>query len=106
MATLTNRLLYIRDAVEIHSEDGRKVLAEVKRQLVALTHGAKVNVTGLQLPLEVHGDLRGRNFEVWGLRSYFPEISCMRRRPCEGQCSAFERQCKSANTGLAAGSHS
>ena len=64
MATLTNRLLSIRDAVEIHSADGSSILAEVKKQLLSLTHGARVNVTGLQFPLEVRGDFRGRNYEV------------------------------------------
>ncbi len=51
-------------AVEIHSPDGKRVLAEVKKQLVSLTHGAKVNVTGMQFPLEVKGDFRGKNFTV------------------------------------------
>ena len=64
VVTLTNRLLSIRDAVEIHSADGRVVLAEVRKQLISLIHGARVSVTGLQFPLEVHGDFRGRNFEV------------------------------------------
>ena len=74
VATLTNRLLSIRDAVQIHSADGSRVLAEVKRQLVSLTHGARINVTGLQLPLEVHGDFRGRNFEV---RAMFAILPCL-----------------------------
>ena len=69
MATLTNKLLTMHDAVEIHSADGRRVLAEVKKQLVSLTHGAKVSVTGMQFPLEVKGDFRGKNFQVRWLRS-------------------------------------
>lgn len=64
MATLTNKLLTMHDTVEIHSADGRRVVAEVKKQLVSLTHGAKVNVTGMQFPLEVKGDFRGKNFQV------------------------------------------
>ena len=64
VALLTNKLLTMHDAVEIHSPDGKRVLAEVKKQLVSLTHGAKVNVTGMQFPLEVKGDFRGKNFTV------------------------------------------
>ena len=63
---LTNRLLTIRDAVAIHSADGTMVLAEVKKQLVSFTHGATVDVAGVQSPLEVHGDFRGKNFQAGG----------------------------------------
>ncbi|CAL5224790.1 g7533 [Coccomyxa viridis] len=54
----------MHDTVEIHSADGKRVLAEVKKQLVSLTHGAKVTVTGMQFPLEVKGDFRGKNFQI------------------------------------------
>ena len=78
MAMLTNRLLTMRDAVEIHSADGRRVLAEVKKQLVSLTHGARVDVTGVQLPLEVQGDFRGKNFQA-GLSTSPSHHPCMQR---------------------------
>ena len=104
MATLTNRLLSIRDAVEIHSADGSRVLTEVKKQLVSLTHGARINVAGLQFPLEVRGDFRGRNFEVRCFNSianpgaldhsamYVCDVStarlCRHRHSADSRCSA------------------
>ena len=64
VATLTNKLLTMHNTVEIHGPDGRRLLAAVKKQLVSLTHGATVTVTGLPNPLEVKGDFRGKNFQV------------------------------------------
>ena len=64
VANITSKLLTMHDTVEIHSADGKQLLAEVKKQLVSFTHGAKVNVTGMQFPLEVKGDFRGKNFQV------------------------------------------
>ncbi|CAK0787865.1 hypothetical protein CVIRNUC_011087 [Coccomyxa viridis] len=64
VATLTNKLLTMHDTIEIHGPDGRRLLAAVKKQLVSLTHGAKVTVTGFPHPLEVKGDFRGKNFQV------------------------------------------
>ena len=76
VATLTSKLLTMHDTVEIHSADGRRVLAEVKKQLVSLTHGAKVKVTGMQFPLEVKGDFRGKNFQVGHPAPTLPSQRC------------------------------
>ena len=65
VAMLTNRVLAVRDAVQIHSADGRRVLAEGKKQLMSMTHGARVDITGMQVPLGSHGDFRGKNFSRW-----------------------------------------
>ena len=85
MATLTSKLLTMHDTVEIHSADGRRVLAEVKKQLVSLTHGAKVNVTGMQFPLEVKGDFRGKNFQVGHPAPTFG-IAALQAGPAHSAC--------------------
>ena len=87
MATLINKLLTMHDTVEIHSADGKRVLAEVKKQLVSLTHGAKVTVTGMQFPLEVKGDFRGKNFQV--RRSLLRPPSQRHRQASFAACRCF-----------------